>query len=149
MKVSLSWLKQYITVDMEISALADALTMAGLEVDNIYDRYEYLDKVIVGCITEIRPHPNADRLRLCAVTTGDDLINVVCGADNIKTGMHVPLALPGTELPGGLIIEKSVIRGEASGGMLCSATELGLGEGKKGLMGLPDNLTPGENLAGA
>ncbi|MBL0702310.1 MAG: phenylalanine--tRNA ligase subunit beta [Desulfosarcina sp.] len=149
MKVSLSWLKQYITVDMEISALADALTMAGLEVDNIYDRYEYLNKVIVGCITEIRPHPNADRLRLCAVTTGDELINIVCGADNIKTGMHVPLALPGTELPGGLIIEKSVIRGEASAGMLCSATELGLAEDQKGIMELPDNLTPGENLDSA
>ncbi len=149
MKVSLSWLEKYIPVDMEISALADALTMAGLEVDNIYDRYDYLDKVIVGCITEIRPHPNADRLRLCAVNTRDNLINVVCGADNIKTGMHVPLALPGTELPSGLIIEKSVIRGETSGGMLCSATELGIGEDKKGIMNLPDTLTPGENLAGA
>ncbi|MCD6184961.1 MAG: phenylalanine--tRNA ligase subunit beta [Deltaproteobacteria bacterium] len=147
MKASLSWLKKYITIDMELSELADALTMAGLEVDNIYDRYEYLDKVVVGCITEIKPHPNADRLSLCTITTGDDQINLVCGADNIKTGMHVPLALPGAELPGGFVIKKSVIRGEASGGILCSATELGLGEDKKGIMNLPDNLKLGESLA--
>ncbi|MBL0732201.1 MAG: phenylalanine--tRNA ligase subunit beta [Desulfosarcina sp.] len=149
MKVSLSWLKKYITIDMELSELADALTMAGLEVDNIYDRYEYLGKVVVGCISDIKPHPNADRLRLCTVAAGDNQINLVCGADNIKTGMHVPLALPGAELPGGFVIKKSVIRGEASGGMLCSAVELGLGEDKKGIMNLPDNLTQGENLASA
>jgi phenylalanyl-tRNA synthetase beta chain len=149
MKVSLSWLKQYVSIDMEVSELSDALTMAGLEVDNIYNRYDYLEKVIVGCITEIRPHPDADRLRLCVVNTGNELINIVCGADNITTGMFAPLALPGAELPGGLIIKKSVIRGEASGGMLCSETELGIGEGERGIMRLSDNLNPGESLAKA
>ncbi len=149
MKVSLSWLKQYVSIDVEVSKLSDALTMAGLEVDNIYDRYDYLKRVIVGCITEIRQHPDADRLRLCVVNTGNELINIVCGADNITTGMYAPLALPGAELPGGLIIKKSVIRGESSGGMLCSEAELGIGEGEQGIMRLPNNLNIGENLARA
>lgn len=157
MKVSLSWLKNYITIAMEVAPLTEALTMAGLEVDNIYNRYDYLNQVIVGRINEIKAHPNADRLKLCRVDTGDDLINVVCGADNVKTGMLVALALPEAELPNNFIIKQSVIRGETSGGMLCSETELGLdpdlglglGKSKKGIMELPDTLTLGEKLARA
>jgi len=149
MKVSLNWLQDYVVVDMKTSDLAYALTMAGLEVDAVYDRYEYLETVIVSRIVDICKHPNADRLHLCNIDIGDRIVEVVCGASNIKKDMIVPLAFPGTILPNGSVIEKTAIRGKTSEGMLCSEMELGLGTGKKGIMILSDSLTPGEKLTGA
>ena len=127
MKVSLSWLKDYVDITMDAAELAEALTMAGLEVDSVSDRYAYLKGVIVGRIEDVQPHPNADKLRLCRVGTGADTVSVVCGAPNVAPEMLVPWATPGTELPDGTVIEKSAIRGEVSEGMLCSEAELGLG----------------------
>ena len=114
MKVSLSWLNDYIDIQMDAADLADALTMAGLEVDSVTDRYAYLNSVLVGRVAEVNPHPNADKLTICKVETGDQNRMVVCGAPNVSEGMLAPLALPGTILPDGTRLEKSVIRGETS-----------------------------------
>jgi phenylalanyl-tRNA synthetase beta chain len=149
MKVSISWLSDYIPIEMDAPDLANALTMAGLEVESISDRYGYLDSVIVARVIAAAPHPNADKLKICQVDTGAETLSVVCGAPNVEENMLAPLALPGTIFPEGFILEKSVIRGQTSEGMLCSASELGLGIDKDGIMTLDPGLKVGEKLAGA
>ena len=146
MKISLSWLKEYIDVEIPVSDLADALTMAGLEVEAVSDRYDYLNHVVIGRLSKIDPHPNADTLKLCRVDIGDRMITVVCGAPNIKNDMLVPCAMPGTCFPKGTILEKSIIRGEASEGMLCSEMELGLSDNSDGIMELDQNYSLGSSL---
>ena len=146
MKVSLSWLKDYISIDMNIDDLADALTMAGLEVEYVSDRYSYLNSVMVGRVVEVETHPNADKLKLCHVDIGNRIIPVVCGAPNIKKGILAPCALPGAVFPNGTLLEKRSIIGEVSEGMLCSAVELGLGANSSGIMELKENLTVGDKL---
>jgi phenylalanyl-tRNA synthetase beta chain len=143
MKVSLSWLKEYVDIDMDVNNLADALTMAGLEVEALSDRYDYLNRVVIGRLVKIDPHPNADKLKLCRVDIGDRIITVVCGAPNVKYDMLVPCAMPGTCFPKGTILEKSIIRGEASEGMICSEIELGLGANSDGIMELGPNHSVG------
>ena len=146
MKVSLSWLKTYVPLDMTVADLADALTMAGLEVEAVDDPCPHLDTVVVGRITAIAPHPNADRLKLCTVDIGTTTVGVVCGAPNAAEGLNAPLAQVGTCLPNGVELKKTAIRGETSEGMLCSATELELGLDASGLMVLSDDLAPGTPL---
>ena len=146
MKVSLSWLKDYLAIDMDPQQLADSLTMAGLEVDSVSDRYAYLESVVVGRIDQVKPHPNADKLTICRVNAQDRDWYVVCGAPNVKEGMLAPLAKPGTVFPDGSRLEKSVIRGESSEGMLCSEAELGLGTDKSGIMNLDSSLSVGDRL---
>jgi len=149
MKVSLSWLKDYIDIRMDAADLADALTMAGLEVDSVSNRYAYLQTVLVGRVAEVSPHPNADKLTICRVETGGGSRTVVCGAPNVSEGMLAPVALPGTVLPDGTRLAKSVIRGEKSEGMLCSEKELGLGLDGSGIMALDPSLALGDDLAKA
>ncbi len=149
MKVSLSWLNDYVGIKMAPSELADALTMVGLEIESVSERYRYLDTVFVGRIEAIEPHPNADKLHLCRVDTGRGKVTVVCGAPNAELGMLSPIALPGTEFPEGFILELSVIRGQTSEGMLCSEGELGLGEDRSGIMQLDPKLSVGDPLASA
>jgi phenylalanyl-tRNA synthetase beta chain len=149
MKFSISWLNDYTPVEMDPGDLAEALTMVGLEVESVTDRYAYLDNVFVGRIEEIKPHPNADKLKLCLVAIGDRRLTVVCGAPNVAPGMLAPLALPGTVLADGSILEKSIIRGEPSEGMLCSEAELGLGSDKSGIMTLEPSLSIGARLSRA
>ncbi len=146
MKVSLSWLKDYIPIKMDAEDLAEALTMAGLEVEAVSDRYNYLDTVVVGRVVEVNPHPNANKLKLCSVDIGGQTIPVVCGAPNTKKDMLAPCALPGTCFPNGIILEQSNIRGEVSKGMLCSPVELGLGISGSGIMELKQNLAVGDKL---
>ena len=143
MKVSLSWLKEYVDVDINVNDLADALTMAGLEVEAVSDRYDYLNSVVIGRLAKIDPHPNADKLKLCRVDIGDRIITVVCGAPNVKNDMLAPCAMPGTCFPKGTILEKSIIRGEISEGMLCSEIELGLSANSDGIMELGPNYSVG------
>ncbi|MGD1985006.1 MAG: phenylalanine--tRNA ligase subunit beta [Desulfobacterales bacterium] len=149
MKVSLSWLNDYVNIEMAPSDLAEALTMVGLEIESVTEYYRYLDTVFIGRIVEISPHPNADKLHLCKVDTGRKHISVVCGAPNASVGMLSPLALPGTEFPEGFVLEKSVIRGQTSEGMLCSEGELGLGDDRSGIMDLDPSLSVGDQLARA
>ena len=146
MKVSLSWLRDYVHIDMEIGILAEKLTMAGLEVEAVEDRFAYLDTVVVGHISAVAPHPNAEKLTLCQVEAGDKTFQVVCGAPNAAVGLKAPLALPGSLLPGDLEIKTSNIRGQRSHGMLCSEGELGLGPDRSGLMPLDDALPSGSPL---
>ena len=146
MKVSLSWLQEYVNVDLTVPELAEALTMAGLEVEAVYDRYAYLSTVVVGRITAMTPHPRAADLQCCQVDTGQGLIAVVCGAPNARTGMLAPCALPSTCLPGGEEVKAALIRGERSEGMLCSQAELGLGPDAAGLMVLPADFAVGTSL---
>ena len=147
MKVSRSWLKDYVAINMDPEQLAEALTMAGLEVESISDRYGYLDSVVVGRIDQVKPHPNADKLTICRVHTKDRDWSVVCGAPNVREGMLAPLAKPGTVLSEGFQLGKSIIRGESSEGMLCSEAELGLGIDKSGIMALDSSLNAGDGLA--
>jgi len=149
MKVSLSWLHDYIHVDTDVAKLADALTMAGLEVDALADRYAYLERVVVGRIVEMSPHPDADSLSLCKVDVGSELKAIVCGASNIEEGNLVPVALPGVQLPSGEKIEAGRIRGQLSEGMLCSEAELAIGTDRSGILLLPENETPGRGIAAA
>ncbi len=149
MKVSTSWLSEYIDVTLPTDQLAEALTMVGLEVDGVADRYGYLASVLVGAVLDVRPHPNADRLHLCTVDVGDQRLRIVCGAPNAKAGMHTACALPGTVLPNGTRIAAGVIRGEPSQGMLCSEAELGLGTDGSGIMVIDRAASPGTPLSQA
>ncbi|MDJ0783670.1 MAG: phenylalanine--tRNA ligase subunit beta [Desulfosarcinaceae bacterium] len=149
MKVSISWLRDYVAIETPVEELAAALTMAGLEVEAVIPRYAYLEKVKVGRITRVLPHPNADRLRICEVSTGDRSHRIVCGAPNAREGLLAPLALPGAELPGGLTIKAGKIRGERSEGMLCSGIELGIDTDAGGLLELDPGLEVGQRLDSA
>lgn len=147
MKVSLSWLKDYITIDVDAEVLADSLTMAGLEVDALVDRYAYLERIVAGTIAETASHPDAEALQVCRIDTGGGIRQVVCGAANIKTGDVVATALPGAVLPSGHRVEAGVIRGQNSEGMLCSESELALGPDGTGILVLSQGLRPGTPLA--
>ncbi len=149
MKVSLSWLKEYVPLEWDADRLAEALTMAGLEVDTIYDRFAYLRQIKVAQVQAVREHPKADRLKLCDVSTGDRQYQVVCGAPNVREGMLSPLAAPGSVLPDGRTLAETSIRGEASQGMLCSEAELELGSDGSGIWSLPEDLPLGASLAKA
>ena len=149
MKVSISWLKDYISIETDPADLAEVLTMAGLEVESVSERYAYLKSVFVGRVEQIDTHPNADKLKLCRVTTGEHQLSVICGAPNVREGILAPLALPGTVFPYGSELEKTVIRGVTSEGMLCSEAELGLGTDKSGIMVLDSSSKLGDHLAAA
>jgi phenylalanyl-tRNA synthetase beta chain len=149
MFVSLRWLRDYVDIDLAPAALADRLTMAGLEVDAIRETAPDFSRVVVAKILSLKPHPDSEKLSLCEVTTGADILPIVCGATNIQVGNVVPLALVGAAIPGGYTIKSSRIRGELSEGMLCSEEELGIGPDRSGIMLLPSELTPGQDLIDA
>src|SRR6266850_2226705 len=135
MKFSVNWLREFMELPPSIDALAELLTMSGVEIEGIEKRGADFDKVVVAQITDSKPHPNADRLTVCVVDDGSGTKRqIVCGAKNYKVGDKVPLALPGAVLPNGLEIKKSKLRGIESEGMLCSAIELKLGEDAAGLL---------------
>jgi phenylalanyl-tRNA synthetase beta chain len=149
MFVSLRWLRDYVAIDLAPAALADRLTMAGLEVDAIRETAPDFSRVVVAKILSMKPHPDAEKLSLCEVTTGADILPIVCGATNIQVGDVVPLALVGASIPGGYTIKSSRIRGKLSEGMLCSEEELGIGPDRSGILILPSGLTPGLDLIDA
>ncbi len=150
MKVSLSWLREYIPIDLDPQDLSDRLTMAGLEVDGVESLYDYLDNVVVGRVVETRQHPNADKLTCCTVDIGAEALSpIVCGAPNVREGMYVACALPGAVLPGDVKIKKSKLRGEPSHGMLCSASELMLADDASGIMDLEGTVVAGTPLESA
>ena len=135
MKFSVNWLREFMELPPSIDALAELLTMSGVEIEGIEKRGADFDKVVVAQITDSKPHPNADRLTVCVVDDGSGTKRqIVCGAKNYRVGDKVPLALPGAELTGGLKIRASKLRGVESEGMLCSPKELGVAEDAAGLL---------------
>jgi phenylalanyl-tRNA synthetase beta chain len=149
MRVPLSWLREYVDVDLSPRALAEALTMRGLEVSAIEVSGADWTDVVAGRLLSIERHPNADKLWLTTVDVGaEEPLQIVCGADNISVGDLVPVALVGAVLPGDRRIERSKIRGVESLGMLCSAIELGLGYDAVGIhfLGTGDEVAVGADL---
>lgn len=151
MKISLKWINDFVDVSEymnNVQALADILTKAGLEVEEIQNRAADFKNVVVGHIKVKDKHPNADKLSLCQVDIGGGKIEqIVCGAQNHKAGDKVIVALPGAVLPGNFAIKKSKIREVESNGMLCSLKELGLAESSDGLFILPADAPAGESYA--
>ncbi len=146
MRVSLNWLKDYVPINLDPEELANLLTMAGSEVENIVKTGHELNGILVSQIISIAPHPNADKLSLCTVDTGSGTYSIVCGATNIKPGDKAPLALDGTRLPSGTTIKTTQIRNQLSQGMLCSEAELALGNDESGIMILPPDMKVGQPL---
>ena len=148
MKLSFSWLKEFLPFKQSISEIVDALTFAGIEVEGVQQRGVDFDNVIVAQIESFEPHPNADRLSVCRVNDGSGVPRqIVCGAKNFRAGDKAPLALPGALLPGGVKIKASKLRGVESEGMLCSSKELNLAEDAAGLLILPGDAPIGAPLS--
>ena len=147
MRVSLNWLRDYVRVELLPADLAHLLTMSGLEVEALEALGQSLDGIIAAKILSVSSHPKADRLFLCHLDTGDKEVQVVCSATNLFEGALVPLALPGTVLPGGRTVEESRIRGEISVGMLLAEDEMALTDDHSGIMILPSDLNPGIEIS--
>src|SRR6056297_324851 len=147
MQVPYNWLKTYIDFPYTPEELSHKLTMAGLEVEEVEYLGEGLEDIVIGEIVEINNHPNADKLKICKVNTGDKTLQMITGAPNIRVDIKVPIAEVGVALPTGMEIEKTKLRGEVSEGMICSKDELGLQEERaSGIMILPDDAQPGQKF---
>src|SRR5581483_11934870 len=136
MKFTLAWLKEHLDTDASLTEIADKLTMIGLEVESIEDKAKALAAFKVAAVISAEKHPNADKLRVCMVDTGEGApVQVVCGAPNARAGMKGVFAAPGTIIPAtGAELKVGTIRGVESRGMLCSARELGLGDDHDGII---------------
>jgi len=142
--ISRRWLEAFLRRPLEPADVARRLAALGAPVDAIEAIHPGLEQVVVALVREVRPHPNADRLRLCDVDDGSGTPrHVVCGALNVTAGRKYPFAPVGATLPGGLTLERRKIRGEVSEGMLCSARELGLGQEHDGILELTTDAAPG------
>ena len=148
MRLSLNWLADFVELNVAPEVLAERLTMAGLEIDAIERLSPEFSGVVVGHVTKVEPHPQADRLRLAEVTTGSETYRVVCGAPNLELGRLYPFAPIGAVV-GGHKIKAAKLRGMASEGMLCAEDELGLSQDHLGLMDIPQDLPLGADLAEA
>jgi phenylalanyl-tRNA synthetase beta chain len=149
-KITYQWLQDFTDVHVAASELAAQLTLAGLEVESVTPVAAPFSGVVVGEVLECRRHPNAEKLNLCRVTTdGDNSLQIICGASNVRAGLKVAVAQVGAQLPNGVIIKRAELRGLPSEGMLCSARELGLGESEEGIMELPAALRLNENVRDA
>ncbi|MDR1401606.1 MAG: phenylalanine--tRNA ligase subunit beta [Puniceicoccales bacterium] len=148
MKISVRWLNRYLNLEVADDELAEIFTSIGLEVEGIEKIGVSRQKtLVIGEIQQIDPHPNADKLSVCRVCVGqDDVRQIVCGAKNFQLNDHVPVALPGTILPGDFKISKSNLRGIDSDGMMCSGKELGLSDDHLGLLILPGESKVGKCL---
>ncbi|HEY8270338.1 MAG TPA: phenylalanine--tRNA ligase subunit beta [Pseudobdellovibrionaceae bacterium] len=151
MKISLKWLQDFVDINdymKKPEELGDLLTRAGLEVEEITNRARDYEHVVIGLILEKDKHPNADKLSLCKVTTGDGVVHqIVCGATNHQANDRVVVALPGAVLPGNFTIKKAKVRDVESGGMLCSYKELGIAKESDGIVILPTDAPVGKGFA--
>jgi phenylalanyl-tRNA synthetase beta chain len=138
MKFSKSWLDEWVNTGLDAEALAEQITMAGLEVDDITPVAGAFSQVLVGQVVECGQHPDADKLRVTKVDVGgDELLDIVCGAPNCRQGLKVAVAVVGAVLPGDFTIKKAKLRGQPSHGMLCSYSELGMDVDSDGIIELP------------
>jgi len=149
MKFTLSWLRTHLDTEASLKRITDTLSLIGLEVESVEDRAASLGAFRIAQVIEAKPHPNADRLRVCRVDAGEGrILNVVCGAPNARTGMKGVLALPGAFIPGtGITLKAGQIRGEVSEAMLLSAREMGLGDDHEGIVELPEEAPVGGSYA--
>lgn len=144
MKVTLNWLREFVEIELPVGQLIDRLALSGFEVEGVSE--QGAAPITVAQITRIRPHPNADHLVVCDVTTGGDSFPVVCGATNMKADDKVALAPVASTFPDGRIVERTEIRGQVSCGMLCSEQELGLSSDHSGLLLLSPDAPLGVSL---
>ena len=151
MNISYRWLSRHVDLTgISPEELADNLTLSTAEVEGIEPFAPHMNDVVVGHVLERVQHPDADKLGVCQVDVGDgEVLNIVCGAPNVAAGQNVAVAKVGTRLPGDFKIKKSKIRGVPSYGMICSESELDLGDGHDGIWVLPEGLTPGMPVAEA
>ncbi len=148
MKFSVNWLREFVELPANVDEVSELLTMAGVEIEAVERRGGSFENVLVAQIREFKQHPNADRLSVCTVDDGSGTARqIVCGAKNFKAGDKVPLALPGAHLPNGLNIKKSKLRGVESEGMLCSPSEIALGNDASGLLILAADAPVGAPLS--
>ncbi len=148
MKISLNWLRNYVEFDLSIDDLVHRLTMVGLEVESVEQLKPAFSGVIAGDVIKKEKHPNADKLSVCQVNTGSEILNIVCGAPNVEAGQRVPVAITGAELKDGFKIQKVKLRGIESHGMICSERELALSDSHKGIMVLdPAKFELGADIA--
>ena len=149
MAISLNWVNDYVDIkDVDLKELADKITRAGINVEKVTTNN--IDNLVIGEVVESVMHPDSDHLHICKVNIGKEIIQIVCGANNVRKGIKVIVALPGSILPGDFEIKKGKIRGEESNGMICALFELGLEEKNeenysKGICELDDNAPIGEN----
>ena len=150
MRISLNWIKKYIS-DFQYDSLAELtkrMISAGLDIESVEIESEKYKNFVVGQVLECKKHPNADKLTICSVNTGDKIINVVCGAPNVTPGQKVCVALIGAVIPSGEFeIKKSKIRGETSEGMICAEDELGISTDHSGIMVLKENAEVGQSFS--
>jgi phenylalanyl-tRNA synthetase beta chain len=147
MKFSEKWLREWVDPPVSTERLVELLTMAGLEVDLVERLAPGVEGLVVGEVLSVEPHPDAEKLRVCRVDAGGtDTLQIVCGAPAVRPGGKYPLAPVGARLPGGISIKKSRLRGVDSYGMLCSASELGLGDNPRGLLELPPEARAGGDV---
>jgi len=149
MKLSTNFVKDYVDIDVDVKTLAEDMTKAGNEYDSA-GKLLNVSKLVVGEVKTCEMHPDSDHLHICTVDVGNEILNIVCGAPNVRAGLKVIVALDGAELPGG-IIKRGMIRGQESNGMLCSMAELGLESkfleeaDRTGIHELPQEAKVGEN----
>src|SRR5690348_5332015 len=154
MKFSEKWLRAFVNPPLSATDLADALTMAGLEVESVEQVAPFFENVVVAEVLSVEKHPSSDHLSICQVNAGPiraglpenrEPLQIVCGAANVRAGIKAPCVLPGGQLPG-MAIRSAEIRGVKSAGMLCSSQELGLQEHSEGILLLPPDAPAGTNF---
>jgi len=145
MKLPISWLKEYVDTDLSAEIIAEQLTMAGLEVEEILGGHDFTG-VVVGLVLSVEDHPNADKLHVAKIDTGSEELQIVCGAGNLRAGQKVPVALIGAKL-GDFEIGKAKLRGIESSGMICSERELGISDEHEGIMVLASDTKIGSDVS--
>lgn len=148
MKIPYKWLLEYVDLDKDIREAGDALTLSGSKVEEIIENGREINRVVTAKLVKIEKHPDADKLQICQVDIGDEVIQIVTGANNIREGDIVPAALHGSTLAGGVKIKKGKLRGAESNGMLCSEAELGIADENSvhGIMILPKDTPVGADI---
>jgi len=147
MQLSERWLREWVDPAVTTQQLAETLTMAGLEVDSLRPAAPAISGVVAAQITSLSAHPDAETLHVCSMDDGSGTpVTVVCGADNVRSGMMAALARPGAQLPGDVTVQAKTLAGVESSGMLCSSAELGLSESSQGILELPETCAPGTDM---
>ena len=141
------WLREYVNPSLDTHALAEQISMAGLEVDGLEPVAGEFSGVVIGHVVECGQHPDADKLRVTKIDVGaDELLDIVCGAPNCRQGLKVAVACVGAVLPGNFKIKKAKLRGQPSLGMLCSFSESGISDDHYGILELPSDAPVGQDI---